>query len=129
MDICESIAERKIREAMEQGAFDDLPTKGKPLDLSEDPFEDPSMRMAHRLLRNNGFAPWWVEEAKDIEASIERLRADLRAANQRPAVLDELRVRTIELNQRIRSYNLKCPSPHLHKHPVDFEVAQASDTC
>ena len=122
MDICESIAERKIREAMEQGAFDNLPTKGKPLDLSEDPFEDPSMRMAHRLLRNNGFAPWWVEEAKDIEASIERLRADLRVASQRPTVLDELRARTTELNQRIRSYNLKCPSSHLHKQLLDTDT-------
>ena len=121
MDICESIAERKIREAMEQGAFDDLPTKGRPLDLSENPFEDPSLRMAHRLLRNNGFAPWWVEEARDLDAAIDRLRADLRAAAPRPALIDELRGRTAALNRRIQSYNLKCPSPHLHKSPVDFD--------
>ena len=125
MDICESIAERKIREAMEEGAFDNLPAKGKPIDLCEDPFEDPSMRMAHRLLRNNGFAPWWVEEAKDIESAIDRLRADLHDARRRPVVLDDLRARTAVLNQRIRTYNLKCPSPHLHKHPLDFELAQA----
>jgi hypothetical protein len=27
--------------------------------------------MAHRLLRNNGFAPAWVEEAKDPEQEID----------------------------------------------------------
>src|SRR5689334_6787694 len=121
MDEWRFIAERKIREAMEEGAFDDLSGTGEPLDLSEDPFEDPSLRMAHRLLRNNGFAPWWVEEAKDLEASIDRLRADLRAAGQRPAAIDELRAKTVGLNRRIQSYNLKCPSPHLHKNPIDFD--------
>jgi hypothetical protein len=53
------IAERKIREAMQEGAFDRLEGKGEPLDLSENPYEDPSLRMAHRLLKNNGFAPAW----------------------------------------------------------------------
>ena len=55
MDKWENIAERKIREAMAEGAFDNLEGKGRPLNLEEDPFEDPSLRMAHRLLRNNGF--------------------------------------------------------------------------
>jgi hypothetical protein len=64
MDEWHFIAERKIREALEEGAFDHLEGAGKPLDLSENPFEDPSDRMAYRLLKNNGFAPAWIEEAK-----------------------------------------------------------------
>ena len=39
----ESIAERKIREAMERGEFDDLPGQGKPLKLGD---RDPN---------------WWVK--------------------------------------------------------------------
>ena len=31
MDILATVAERKIREAMERGEFDDLPGKGRPL--------------------------------------------------------------------------------------------------
>jgi hypothetical protein len=42
---------------MAEGAFDHLEGFGQPLNLEEDPFEDPSLRMAHRLLKNNGFAP------------------------------------------------------------------------
>ena len=45
MDAWNIIAERKILEGMEEGAFDDLEGAGKPLDLREDPFEDPSERM------------------------------------------------------------------------------------
>ena len=46
MDVWNLIAGRKIREAMEEGAFDHLDGAGKPLDLSENPFEDPSDRLA-----------------------------------------------------------------------------------
>ena len=53
MDQWEMIAERKIREAMEEGAFENLRGKGRPLDLEENPYEDPSLRMesGHSLNR------------------------------------------------------------------------------
>ena len=51
----ESLIDQKIREAMEQGEFDDLPGKGEPVDLSANPFEDPELRLAHRMLRSAGF--------------------------------------------------------------------------
>jgi len=91
MDEWEIIAERKIREAMAEGAFDNLEGKGRPLDLSEDPHQDPSLRMAHRLLRNNGFAPAWIEEAKDLEQAIERARRDLERAIAAQTTLDGFR--------------------------------------
>ena len=73
----ESLIEQKIREGMEQGEFDDLSGKGAPIDLAENPFEDPDWRMAHRMLRNAGFAPAWIEERKDIEAEIHAARTTL----------------------------------------------------
>ena len=123
MDAWETIAERKIREAMEQGAFDNLPSKGKPVPLEEDPFEDPSLRMAHHLLRVNGFAPDWIEEACEIDRLLTKLRADLDDARRRHAAkppswqreLDGFRQRAEAINRRIFNYNLKCPAPRLHK--------------
>lgn len=53
----ESLIDQKIRKAMEQGEFDNLPGKGEPVDLSVNPFEDPELRLARRALRNAGFAP------------------------------------------------------------------------
>jgi Domain of unknown function (DUF1992) len=109
MDAWRFIAERKIREAMEEGAFDHLEGKGEPLDLEEDPFEDASLRMAHRLLRNNGFAPEWIEEAKEIEAESRRLRT------QSGLSREELQRRAGELNRKIAIFNLKAPAMSLHK--------------
>jgi hypothetical protein len=109
MDEWHFIAERKIREAMEEGAFEHLDGAGKPLDLSENPFEDPSDRMAHRLLKNNGFAPAWIEEAKEIEAESCRLRARAEVSKS------DFQSRVAALNRRIASFNLKAPATSLHK--------------
>lgn len=125
MDAWRWIAERKIAEAMADGAFSNLAGAGAPLDLDEDPFEDPSLRMAHRLLKNNGFAPAWIEESKDIDRDLEMLRADLqRTAGAGDAERFRDRVRT--LNRRIASFNLKAPASICHKLPVDLtrEIAR-----
>lgn len=107
MDEWHFIAERKIREAMDEGAFDRLEGMGKPLNLDQDPFEDPSMRMANRLLKNNGLAPGWMLEARDIDAESRRLSAEPSAAG--------FEDRVAALNRRILAFNLKAPAPSLHK--------------
>src|SRR5215472_7910427 len=110
MDVWRLVAERKIREAIEEGAFDHLEGTGKPLDLSEDPFEDPSERIANRLLKNNGFTPAWMEEAREIEAESRRLRAQGQVSK------DEILERVAALNRRIVSFNMRMPSARFHKH-------------
>jgi hypothetical protein len=115
MDEWHFIAERKIREAMEEGAFDHLEGAGKPLDLLDNPFEDPSLRMAHRLLKNNGFAPGWIEEAKEIEAESRRLRAHSDDGT------DAFRCRVAALNCRILAFNLKAPSLSLQKRRFEIQ--------
>ena len=109
MDVWQLIAERKILEGMQEGAFDHLEGTGKPLDLSENPFEDPSDRLANRLLKNNGFAPNWIEEAKEIEAESRRLRS------LAEGMTDDLRIRAASLNRRILAFNLKAPTRSVHK--------------
>ncbi|GIV05705.1 MAG: hypothetical protein KatS3mg016_1280 [Fimbriimonadales bacterium] len=70
--VIELIAERKIEEAMQEGKFDDLPGRGKPLPLDEEWFAPPEMRPAIRLLKSAGVLPDWLERAREIE----RLRED-----------------------------------------------------
>jgi hypothetical protein len=120
LDKWESIAERKIREAIEAGQFENLPSKGKPIELDIDP--DPSLWMAHHLLRVNGFAPSWIEESKDIDAAVSRFRSDLRSALRSSGAITEFRTRAAELNRRILTYNLKSPSPQVHKLSLDIET-------
>ena len=102
MDVYRLIAERKIREAMEEGAFDHLDGAGKPLCLDENPYEDPAQRMAHRILRNNGFIPDWIAEGKEIDVEVQRVSALDHNS-------DEYRRRVIALNRRISLFNLKTP--------------------
>lgn len=62
-----------MKKAMEQGDFDNLEGAGKPLALDENPFEPIELRMAHKILKDNGYAPYWIEINKEIHA----LRAEL----------------------------------------------------
>jgi hypothetical protein len=109
MRALEILAERRIREAMDDGFFDDLPGKGRPLDLSENPFEDPDCRMAHRLLRNSGHTLPWIEESRDIVQAIERARAAFRVAPRDPATVALFRVRVAEINRRVLDFNVRAP--------------------
>jgi len=112
MDDWHFIADRKIREAMREGAFDHLDGMGDPLDLRENPFEDPAQRMGHRLLRNNGFAPAWIEESREIDGEIRRLKTVFERSG--PAKQTEL---VAALNRRIARFNLTTPVPGTQKPP------------
>jgi DnaJ family protein C protein 28 len=134
----ESLVDKKIREAMERGEFDNLSGTGEPIDTSVNPFEDPEMRLAHRILRNAGFAPSWIEERKDIEAEFEIARGQLarvatirknargteneRAAEARwkQAVASFL-TEAGEINSRIAAWNLKIPAAGFQRRLIDIE--------
>ena len=130
----ESLTEKRLREAIENGEFDDLPGKGEPIDLRENPFEDPDLRVVHRLLRNAGFAPAWIEERKDIDAEFEAARQKLSRAwalfgkdGKSPSdaewdrSLREFREKIVEVNQRTRIYNLKAPATIFHRNHADAD--------
>jgi hypothetical protein len=69
------LAERRIEEAMREGKFDNLPGKGKPLDLEPMPAnEDARLAWwALRVLRNNNFTPDEVRWRKQIDTYREEL--------------------------------------------------------
>ncbi len=78
----ETLAERRIREAMEAGEFDDLPFQGEPLPA----VEDGAWGVAGPILRRAGVAPPWIETDKAIRALLEERDAILRrAARSSPA--------------------------------------------
>jgi DnaJ homolog subfamily C member 28 len=133
MDKWESLVDKLIRESMERGEFDELPGKGEPLDLKENPFENPDLRTAHRLLRNAGFGPAWLEDQKDIDARLNNAGATLRRARDLyrdeipqgarwQRAVQEFRETVAELNQRIRMYNLKAPGTVFHRKVFDADA-------
>lgn len=68
-----SITERLIQEAIDEGKFDNLPGKGKPLDLEEDMSSPPHLRVANRILKNAGVLPDWLQ----VEADMDRERDNI----------------------------------------------------
>jgi len=129
--------EEQIRKAMEDGQFDDLPGKGKPLKLDENLFEDPEWRLANKVMKDGGFTLPWIERRQEIESGLETARKALQrawdwrkeslAANQ-PALFAEeewqraekaFRVQVAAINRRIFLYNLETPSLQFQRPAVD----------
>lgn len=120
-------AEEHIRRAMEAGQFENLPGKGKPLRLVENPFEAPEWRLAYHVLRSNGFSLPWMETRSEIESAIREARQFLQRAWLRrneggendwaerewERALQEFRERVAAINQQIFNYNLQTPSAQL----------------
>lgn len=104
MDPITLMAERRILEAMERGEFDDLPGKGKPLDLEDDdPMVPEELRMAYRIMKNAGMLPPELELRKEI----------LRLSDLLDAVRDEgeRRERRRELEFKLMKLNLMRQRP------------------
>jgi len=71
----EKFVEEQVRRAIEAGEFDNLPGRGKPLDLRAY-FETPEdLRMAYSILKSNNFVPEEVELLKEIDALKKRLES------------------------------------------------------
>ena len=66
-DIIARVAERKIQEAIDEGKFDNLPGKGKPIVFDDDPMTPPDLRMANRILKNADVLPEWIQIQKELE--------------------------------------------------------------
>lgn len=136
--------EEHIRRAIEEGQFDNLPGKGKPLKLDDTSLEDPEWRMAYHIIRNSGFSLPWIEKSREIESALEAARATLARIwewshapndeeNSSAFVEEEWRKAELKfredihtINQKIASYNLEAPSPQFQRQPInaDRELAR-----
>jgi len=90
----ESFIEQQIRKAIAEGEFDDLPGKGKPVDLRAY-FDTPEdLRMAYSILKDANVVPEEVQLLKDIEALKAQLEtcSDLEQKNQIEKAIREKRL-------------------------------------
>src|SRR5262245_12470737 len=93
----ESLIEQIIREAMEKGEFDNLPGKGKPLDL-EAYFATPAdVRLGYSVLKSAGCVPEEVALMKEIESLKEKL-AVCEREDERKRIEKEIEGWTLKLN-------------------------------
>ena len=93
----DSLIERQIREAMEAGAFDDLPHRGERLPIEDD-------KEARRLLG-------------EIDALVER--APRAAPSSRPRLVAEHTLLVEAAGRAIARVNSEAPTDRQHRRPLD----------
>jgi hypothetical protein len=118
----ESLVERQLREAIEEGAFDELPYQGERLPMEDDSAAG-EWALAYRMLRNAGAAPPWIEADKEVRRLFERRNAILaRAARARfPGPRDRaaLEAVVVEINAAIARLNAEAPTDRQHRRSLD----------
>jgi hypothetical protein len=122
----ETLIERKIREAMEEGAFDDLPHQGARLPLQDDSAAG-EWALAYRMLRNANAAPPWIESDKAVRALLdERDRLFVGAARRSAQANARARVELVriveDVNRAIERVNAEAPTDRQHRRPLDLTV-------
>src|SRR5437879_11390794 len=96
--------DEQIRRAIEAGEFDDLPGRGKPIDLRSY-FETPEeLRAAYSILKSNSFAPQEVEVLKEIDALKKQLEGSTDEA-QRDKLRKEIRDKKLAFDLLIEKPN------------------------
>ncbi|RPI28271.1 MAG: DUF1992 domain-containing protein [Chloroflexota bacterium] len=131
--------EDEIQRAIEEGQFENLPGKGKPIAWDENPFEDPEWRLANSILRQNGYSLPWIETHREIGEDLEAARKalvlawnerisaaksvqDLKRADERWGRATEAFRKKIEaVNKRIFNYNLEVPSDRFQRRKIDAD--------
>lgn len=131
MSSTQDLVERQIEQAMARGEFDNLAGKGKPLDLEDNPFEPLETRMMMKILKDNDFAPYWIELGKEIDARWEKLNKETevfksytrmtlgqkrsksavqRYEQKKASFYSETRYLLEDIYRKTLDYNLHCPT-------------------
>jgi DnaJ homologue, subfamily C, member 28, conserved domain len=91
------IVEAIIQEAMERGEFDNLPGKGKPIDLTEY-FETPEeVRLANSVLKNAGMTSREVDLLKEI-AELKQILVAILDEKKRQEIERQIQQKHVEFN-------------------------------
>jgi DnaJ family protein C protein 28 len=130
-----------IEEGRKQGAFDNLPGKGKPLKLENNPYGRET-ELAHNLLKHNDLRPAWITNRNSLLEQIEAVREEIglswarhdqayrfaQSEGQRGALriswddaCQRWQARIADLNKLIDGFNLKRPSNNLELFKLNLE--------
>jgi hypothetical protein len=122
------LAERKLRQAIDEGLFEKLAGHGRPLEIPEDDLVPEEWRTAFRLLKSSGHLPAWLDLRKEAETRLEAATEDLRRAARGPVGfreharerfcrdIDEINRLIVQANLRVRHPGLQ--TPQLHPGPM-----------
>jgi hypothetical protein len=99
-------ADEKIKEAVAQGEFDNLPGKGKPLDLDAYFATPEHLRMGYSILKSAHVIPEEMELLKQIEDLKKSLDSCASQIEKRP-IQKQLSEKITYFNMRMEQYRKK----------------------
>ena len=138
MDKWQRGIDQQIEEAQRSGKFDNLPGKGKPLKLNENPFQDPALDAAYTLLKDNDFTLPWIAEGKEIDEELAKARTALAhswafyqrevsegyaawAKSEWTRAENVFREQISTINKKIQNYNISIPNSRFEKMKINPE--------
>ncbi|WP_419786303.1 DnaJ family domain-containing protein [Pseudodesulfovibrio sp.] len=119
------IAEERIRQALEEGKFDNLEGAGKPLKPDGTENLPPELRMAFRVLKNAGYVPAEIAEEREITQAIELL-STMEDERERFRQMQKLEVMIMKMNERRgRPVNLEANDDYYGRIVEKVRLAEA----
>jgi hypothetical protein len=125
LPVRETLIDRQIREAMESGAFDDLPYRGERIPL-EDESAAGDWALANHVLKNARMVPPWIATDQAVRALLAR-RAEIierapraRSEMARDRNRRELEAVVAEANRTIAILNHEAPTDRQHRRRLDL---------
>ncbi|MEN6326833.1 MAG: DnaJ family domain-containing protein [Syntrophomonas sp.] len=136
-----------INQAMERGEFKNLEGTGQPLNLEENPFAPAELHMVHKILKDNGYAPYWIELGKEIDSLWKKFSKEVdnfrrytqivfsekrsslaiqRYEQKKNDFYLQSREHLEEISKKILDYNLHCPVSTLGR--ANFHVDDTINT-
>jgi len=94
----ERLAEERIRDAIQRGEFDNLPGRGKPLNLEDDRHIPDDLRLAYKVLKNADCLPPELELKKEIRKA-EELLSSMADEGEKYRQLQKLNFLIMKLNE------------------------------
>ncbi|MBP2652210.1 MAG: hypothetical protein H6Q74_3035 [Firmicutes bacterium] len=79
---------------MDNGEFDNLPGKGKPLDLDDGKSVSPELRAAYKILKNSGMLPQEMSLKKEL-AILEKLMSQAKNSEEKDSLQKKLQNKTL----------------------------------
>ena len=137
-----NLIEDLIQDGKEQGVFDDLSGKGKPLNLKKSVY-GAELDLTHHLMKDNNLTPAWIMSRNQILEAIQTVRTDIcrkweRHEREFRIIQDPVHrggltiswddacqkwTKDIEkLNKQIGDYNLKRPIDNMELLKLDLEL-------
>ena len=111
MSIFESIAERRIQEAIEKGEFDNLSCKGKPLPSDDLDLVPDELWMSYKILKNAGVVPEEIELRKSI-MNLQQLLNACVDENERMEIRKKITEKQLRYNMIMESKGMKIVDPY-----------------